>query len=120
MKLQNKIKNNISKVKSNLDKIYLTALTVFMSLQPQIVYGSAGNIQGKITNALNQVQTVLTGLIVTVGIIVTLFIIIKRMPSADDPQEKNEVYKAVGRVLGLVAIGAAVIWIVPWIYSLFQ
>ena len=80
----------------------------------------AEEIQSRLTEVGNTVQTLLTGLIVIVGICVALFVIIKRMPSADDPQEKNEVYKAVGRVLGLVAIGAAIVWIVPWVYGLFQ
>ncbi|WP_368773633.1 CagC family type IV secretion system protein [Lactiplantibacillus plantarum] len=45
--------------------------------------------------------------------------IIKRMPDADDPREKSEVYHAVGRVAGLVALAAAIIWLLPWVYSLF-
>lgn len=81
---------------------------------------AAGDIQGRISSALTAVQSVLTGIVVLVGIVVGLWIVIKRMPSADDPQEKNEVYKAVGRVLGLVAISAALVWVVPWVYSLFQ
>lgn len=90
-------------------------------LLPETVYGaSAGEVQSRLTTAGNTIQTLLTGLIVMVGIVVALFIIIKRMPSADDPQEKNEVYKAVGRVLGLVGIGAAIVWVIPWVYSLFQ
>lgn len=81
---------------------------------------AAVDIQGRISSALTTVQSVLTGIVVLVGIVVGLWIVIKRMPSADDPQEKNEVYKAVGRVLGLVAISAALVWVVPWVYSLFQ
>ena len=95
----------------------LTALTV-----PELTTYAAGaaEVQSRLTEVGNTIQTLLTSLIVIVGICVALFVIIKRMPSADDPQEKNEVYKAVGRVLGLVAIGAAIVWIVPWVYSLFQ
>ena len=93
----------------------LTAVTY-----PNVVYASAGEVQSRLTEAGNTIQQLLTGLIVIVGICVALWIIIKRMPSADDPQEKSEVYKAVGRVLGLVAIGAAIVWIVPWVCSLFQ
>lgn len=81
---------------------------------------AAEDIQGRISSALTTVQSVLTGIVVLVGIVVGLWIVIKRMPSADDPQEKNEVYKAVGRVLGLVAISATLVWVVPWVYSLFQ
>ena len=86
---------------------------------PNVVFAEE-DVQSRVNTALTTVQSVLTGLIVTVGIVVALWVIIKRMPSADDPQEKNEVYKSVGRVIGLVAIGAAIVWIVPWVYSLFQ
>jgi len=113
--------NNISKkIKNNFSKIYLSVITMIVSFNANLVYAQASEVQSRIEGALGAVQGVLTGLIVTVGIVVALFIIIKRMPSADDPQEKNEVYKAVGRVLGLVAIGAAIVWVVPWVYSLFQ
>jgi len=118
----NKISEFIKAGKHNLSKVYLTALTAFMTFvsQNQVVFAQGGEVQQRVTSALQTIQSVLTGLIVTVGIVVALFIVIKRMPSADDPHEKNEVYKAVGRVLGLVAIGAAIVWIVPWVYSLFQ
>lgn len=100
---------------------YLTGVTttVVLAMPKLMVHADVADVEGRLTQAGNQIQSLLTGLIVMVGIIVSLFIVIKRMPSADDPQEKNEVYKAIGRVLGLVAIGAAIIWIVPWIYSLF-
>lgn len=62
---------------------------------------------------------ILTALVVLVGICATLFIIIKRMPSEDDPYEKNEVFKSVGRVCALVALVAAIIWLLLWLYSLF-
>lgn len=110
-----KLSNLSNKFKSST---YIATITGIASMLPMTVYAS--NVQGRINNAMSQIQSVLTGLIVTVGIVVALFILIKRMPSADDPQEKNEVYKAVGRVLGLVAIGAAIVWVVPWVYSLFQ
>ena len=110
-----KLSNLSNKFKSST---YVATITAISSMLPTTVYAS--NVQGRINNAMSQIQNVLTGLIVTVGIVVALFILIKRMPSADDQQEKNEVYKAVGRVLGLVAIGAAIVWVVPWVYGLFQ
>lgn len=106
-------------LKSRAKKLYLSTLSAYISFQPIIANAQADEVQGRIESALSQVQTVLTSLIVIVGIVVALFIILKRMPSADDPQEKNEVYKAVGRVLALVAIGASIVWVVPWVYSLF-
>lgn len=78
-----------------------------------------GEVKSKLASAAKVVQGVLTGLVVIVGICVALFIIIKRMPDADNPREKSEVYHAVGRVAGLVALAAAVIWLLPWVYSLF-
>lgn len=113
------MKKSLRTIKNNFAKIYLGVVTFIVALNSSMIHAQASEVQGRIEGALGAVQGVLTGLIVTVGIVVALFIIIKRMPSADDPQEKNEVYKAVGRVLGLVAIGAAVVWVVPWIYSLF-
>ena len=98
----------------------ISTITAFSIPESTVYATGAGEIQSRLTEVGNTVQTLLTGLIVIVGICVALFVIIKRMPSADDPQEKNEVYKAVGRVLGLVAIGAAIVWIVPWVYGLFQ
>ncbi|SFH83590.1 CagC family type IV secretion system protein [Pisciglobus halotolerans] len=109
MKLKNKL------IQFTVGVSALTALTY-----PTVAYASATEVQSRLTEAGNTIQQLLTGLIVIVGICVALWIIIKRMPSADDPQEKSEVYKAVGRVLGLVAIGAAIVWVVPWVYSLFQ
>lgn len=110
-----------SKLESKLTKAYVSGITALSTLGINSpVSANASEVQSRINDAFSTIQGVLTGLIVTVGIVVALFIVIKRMPSADDPQEKNEVYKAVGRVLGLVAIGAAIVWIVPWVYSLFQ
>src|SRR5699024_10301575 len=108
MKLSNKFKSST----------YVATITAISSMLPKTVYAS--NVQGRVINAMSELQSLLTGLIVTIGIVVSLFIIIKRMPSADDPQVKNEVYKSIGRVLGLVAIGAAIVWVVPWVFSLFQ
>lgn len=118
----NKISKLVQAGKNNLSKIYLAMITGFMTIvsQNQVVFAQGAEVEARVSSALQTIQGVLTGLLVTVGIVVSLFIVIKRMPSADDPHEKNEVYKAVGRVLGLVAIGAAVVWVVPWVYSLFQ
>ena len=83
-----------------------------------IAAGDLGNVQSKVTSALQAIQGLLTAIVI-VGIVVALAIIIKRLPSADDPREKSEVYHSVGRVFGLVALAAAVIWVVPAVYNLF-
>ena len=95
------------------------ALVICLVVTPEIVFAAAGQVQAKLTNAANVVKGILTALVVLVGICAALFIIIKRMPSADDPHEKNEVFKSVGRVCALVGLAAAVIWLLPWVYSLF-
>lgn len=106
-------------MKKKLQNLYIAGTTLASALDlDNPVYAS--DVEGRVIRGLAPVQSLLTGILVTVGIVVGLFIIIKRMPSADDPQEKNEVYKSVGRVLGLVALGAAIVWIVPWVYGLFQ
>ncbi len=101
--------------------VFWTALVVgvYSFITPEIVFASAGQVQAKLTNAGNVIKGVLTALVVLVGICAALFIIIKRMPSADDPHEKNEVFKSVGRVCALVALAAAIIWLLPWLYALF-
>ena len=105
------------------EKFYLASvsLTTLMLTTPTIAFADkkGDEVQKKLSDAIGIIQGVLTGLIVAVGIVVALWIIIKRLPSADDPQEKNEVYKALGRVGGLVALGAAIVWILPWLYGLF-
>lgn len=96
-----------------------SAILLFILSEPVQVLAAAGQVQTKLTNAANVVKGILTALVVLVGICAALFIIIKRMPSADDPHEKNEVFKSVGRVCALVGLAAAVIWLLPWMYSLF-
>src|SRR5699024_11704914 len=84
-----------SKLESKLTKAYVSGITALSTLGINSpVSANAGEVQSRINEAFSTIQGVLTGLIVTVGIVVALFIVIKRMPSADDPQEKNEVYKA--------------------------
>lgn len=80
---------------------------------------AASEVESKITDAANTIKGILTGVVCVVAICVSLFIIIKRMPDADNPQEKHELYRGVGRVWGLVALAAACIWIIPWVYGLF-
>lgn len=103
--------------------IFLLGVLAFATVMtlPEVAYAATtgAQVETKLTNAANIVKGILTGLIVLVGVIVALFIIIKRMPSMDDPHEKNEVFKSVGRVAAAVALGAAIVWILPWVYGLF-
>ncbi|MEE1130237.1 MAG: CagC family type IV secretion system protein [Caryophanon sp.] len=106
-------------MKSMLRRVSFSSLIVFVAFSSSnIVYAAAG-IQGKLTQAMTVLQTILMSLVVVVGICVALFVIIKRMPSADDPHEKNEVFKSVARICIMVALAAAMVWVVPWVYGLF-
>lgn len=77
-------------------------------------------IGGRIDSALSQIQGILTGLVVIVGICISLFILITSMHKLKNPHEKDEVFRSIGRVMGAVALGAAIVWITPWVFQLFQ
>ena len=77
-----------------------TAIYLGLMNAQVVLAADGGEVKSKLTSAGKTIQGILTGLVVLVGICVALFIIIKRMPDADDPREKSEVYHAVGRVAG--------------------
>jgi len=77
------------------------------------------DVKEKITNATDAVKIILTGIVCSVAVCVAIFIIIKKLPDADNPHEKHELYRGVGRVFGIVALAAACIWVIPWVYGLF-
>ncbi|MGG4506333.1 CagC family type IV secretion system protein [Heyndrickxia sporothermodurans] len=81
---------------------------------------STGTVQTKIKNGVTAFQTVLTGIVVVVGIAASLKIIVKHLPSIDDPHVKNEMWKSIGGVLAAIGAAAALIWLLPWVYSLFK
>lgn len=97
----------------------MTAIALILAQTETVFAADGGEIKSKLSEAAKTIQGILTGLVVLVGICVALFIIIKRLPDADDPREKSEVFHSMGRVMGLVALAAAVIWLLPWVYSLF-
>ena len=78
----------------------------------------AADPQAKLVQAGNTIKGVLTSLIVVVGGIACAKIVIKYLPSIDDPQEKNTMYKALGTALLVTALGGALVWLVPWAYGL--
>lgn len=103
-----------------IKKISLTALYVSLL---SIVLSSptfAANPGPKIEKGLQQVQTFLTGIVVIVGVCAGIWIVIKKLPGIDDPMVKNEMFRGVGMVLAGVAVGAALVWLVPWVFNLFQ
>lgn len=81
---------------------------------------STAEVQSKLKSGATAIQSVLTAIVVIVGIVAALKILIKHLPSLDDPHVKNEMWKSIGGVLMAVGAAAAVIWILPWVYSLFQ
>ncbi|AIF68394.1 hypothetical protein GZ22_18330 (plasmid) [Terribacillus saccharophilus] len=81
---------------------------------------SDSSITKRINTGVKSIQTVLTGIVVVVGIVAALKIIIKHLPGIDDPHVKNEMWKSLGGVLLAVGAAAAVIWLLPWIYGLFK
>lgn len=108
-----------TKTKRKLITVGTTALITLS--QAQMVFAAdAKEVQEKVNNALTTIQGLLTGVIVAVGICVSLWTIVKGMPNMNNPHEKNEVYKSLGSIWALVALGGAIVWLVPWIYSLVQ
>ena len=103
-------------------KLITVGTTVLVTIsQAQMVFAAdAKEVQEKVNNALTTIQGILTGVIVAIGICVSLWTIIKGMPNMSNPHEKNEVYKSLGSIWALVALGGAIVWLVPWIYSLVQ
>lgn len=79
----------------------------------------AGEVEQRIDSGLTAIQGVLTGLLVGVGIVVALFNVITKLPTLSDPHEKSQFWKTQGYIAAGVAFGAIVIWLIPWIYSLF-
>lgn len=98
--------------------IFFAILLIF-HIVPEIVFAAAEDVAAKIKEGLKQVQTLLTGIVVTVGICVSIWIIIKKLPGVDDPHTKNEMFRGVGMALAGVGLAAALVWLVPWMYSLF-
>ncbi|HDB3993348.1 TPA: hypothetical protein O6S24_002003 [Staphylococcus aureus] len=98
-----------------------TFLFLGLLLFTNVAFGAdAGQVEKKVTNAGNIIKGILSGLIVLAGVCVGSWIVIKRMKDADNAREKSEIYSGIGRIAGLVALGAALPWLLPWVFSLFQ
>ena len=108
------MKNIIKKAKIKLETTVLLVGTLLVS-EPVL----AADPQGKLQDAGNTIKGILTGLIVIVGGIACAKIVIKYLPSIDDPQEKNIMWKSITTALGVTALGGSLVWLVPWAYGLF-
>ncbi|MCM3603124.1 CagC family type IV secretion system protein [Robertmurraya korlensis] len=108
--------------KESIKAITILAFSCFMFLiAPEIGFAaeSTSSVQTKLKSGATAFQTVLTGIVVVVGIAAALKIVVKHLPGIDDPHVKNEMWKSIGGVLAAIAASAALIWIIPWVYSLF-
>jgi hypothetical protein len=108
--------------KESLKLIAFLAFATFMFLiVPEIGFAAetTESVKTKLKSGATAFQTVLTGIVVVVGIAAALKIVVKHLPGIDDPHVKNEMWKSIGGVLMAIAASAALIWIVPWVYSLF-
>lgn len=99
----------------------IMGVAAFMFLVlPDISFASTGTVKTKLNNGTKAIQGVITGLIVVVGILGSSKIVVKHLPSIDNPQVKNEMWGGIGQVaLGVIG-GAALVWIIPWLWSLFK
>ena len=93
--------------------------TVFFLLVNSPVY-AATDPQAKLVQAGNTIKGILTALIVVVGGIACAKIVIKYLPSIDDPQEKNIMYRSLGTALLVTMIGGSLVWLVPWACGLLN
>ena len=107
------MKNVFKNVKLKLETTVLMIGTVLLT-DPVF----ADDPTAKLVQAGNTIKGILTALMVLVGGIACAKIVIKYLPSIDDPQEKNIMTKSLVTALMVTAIGGALVWIVPWAYGL--
>lgn len=101
-------------------KVFMFMSFILFVIAPKVSYAaSTGQVKTKLNSGFTQIQGVLTGVVVIIGVIAAIKIFIKYMPSLDDPHSKNEMWKSIGGVFIAVGGAAACVWILPWVYSLF-
>lgn len=96
------------------------AVLVISTCIPEVgqAAASTGQVKAKLNKAIVAVSSVLTGIVVAVGVVAAIKIVVKHLPAYDDPHQRNEMWKSLGGVLVGVGAGAAVSWIVPWGFAL--
>ena len=101
--------------------LIITSTMISGLMTAGVVYAAPDptTVSSKLNAGLVAIQTILLGVIVVVGIIASAKILIAKLPSADDPHVKNEMWRGLGMVGGAVALGGALIWLIPWVYTLF-
>ncbi|MCM6877333.1 hypothetical protein NE256_13375, partial [Enterococcus faecium] len=93
------MKKIIKNTKFKLESAVIALGTLFIN-DPVF---AATDPRDKLVQAANTIKGVLTALIVVIGGIACAKIVIKYLPSIDDPQEKNTMYKALGTALLVTA-----------------
>ncbi|NUJ19355.1 conjugal transfer protein [Bacillus glycinifermentans] len=97
-------------------------MNLFNTLTQGFVLGAANadKVTNKINDATLTLQIVFSAVVVGVAICVALFFGITKMPSLGDPHERHQFFKIQGWIMGAVAFMGVIIWLVPWVYSLFR
>ena len=72
-----------------------------------------------LNSGLLAIQGAATGVVVIMGVISACIVAAKNLPSVDDPAVKNRLIGALLTILAIIAIVAAMIWALPWVWSLF-
>ncbi|MCY8497752.1 CagC family type IV secretion system protein [Bacillus atrophaeus] len=85
-----------------------------------VLAASGDKVANKINEATTIIQITLSAVVVGVGICVSLFYVITKMASLADPHEKVQFWKTQGWIMGAMAFAGVIIWLVPWVYSLFR
>ena len=107
---------NFKKIKSSLVVVGVSII----NSKTVLAASDASTVTAKVNQGLAVIQGVLTGIIVVVGVIAALKVIISKLPSLDDPHVKNEMWKSIGTIGLAVAVGGSLVWVIPWVYGLFQ
>ena len=80
---------------------------------------SSDEVEQEIDSAITTIQGILTGVLVGIAVCVSLFMIMTNLHKLQNPHEKDEVFRGIGRIVGICVIAGALTWILPWAYGLF-
>ncbi|WP_052245633.1 CagC family type IV secretion system protein [Bacillus sp. MSP13] len=98
---------------------YVLVLT-FLIPDTSFAASSTGQVQTKLNKGIVAIQGVATAIIVAIGVFAGSKIVGKFLPSLDDPHSKTEMWKSLGAVAIGVIAGAAMPWILPWLFATFK
>lgn len=101
--------------------LMFAAVLVVSTCIPEVgqAVATTGQVKAKLNKGIVTISSVLTGIVVAIGVGAAILIVIKHLPGYGDPHLRNEMWKSLGGVLIAVGAGAAVSWIGPWVFSLF-